>query len=147
MIGTWRWNVGFGAVGGMMSLLFSMSGNTFAVSCVRGIYAFAVFFLLAFLFRAILRIVAMPQPSVPALHLDEQDGGYEAGSKFEAVIPDESDQLHEMLKSSPDGRPAAPNAEAAQTNQFQPLKPPQLVSTQNKDPEELAKAVRHLTGG
>lgn len=145
MIGTWRWNVGFGAVGGMMSLLFSMSGNTFAVSCVRGLYAFAAFYVLAFLFRAVLRLVVMPQPSVPALHSEQQGNGNEAGSTFEAVTPDESEELHEMLKSDPNGRTAATTG--AQSIQFQPLKPPQLVSTQNKDPEELAKAVRHLTGG
>jgi hypothetical protein len=146
MIGTWRWNVGFAAVGGMMSLLFSMSGNTFAVSCVKGIYAFAAFFIMAFLFRAVLRMVVMPQPSVSAIRPDEQDSVNEAGSTFEAVIPDESDQLHEMLKSNPNGRTATASA-VQQSNQFQPLKPPKLVSTQNKDPEELAKAVRHLTGG
>ncbi|GMK40747.1 hypothetical protein PCCS19_38030 [Paenibacillus sp. CCS19] len=145
MIGTWRWNVGFGAVGGMMSLLFSMSGNTFAVSCLRGMYAFAAFYLLAFLFRAVLRM-AMPQPTVPSLRHDEHGSSQEAGSQFEAVTPDESDELHELLKSDSNVRPAAAGA-GTQSHQFQPLKPPQLVSTQNKDPEELAKAVRHLTGG
>jgi hypothetical protein len=143
MIGTWRWNVGFGAVGGMMSLLFSLSGNTFAVSCLRGVYAFAAFFLLAYLFRAVLRM-AMPEPAVPSLRQDEQGERREAGTQFEAVTPEESEELHELLKSDSNSRPAAAGM---QSHQFQPLKPPQLVSTQNKDPEELAKAVRHLTGG
>ncbi|MBD3918262.1 hypothetical protein H8B09_05810 [Paenibacillus sp. PR3] len=146
MIGTWRWNVGFGAVGGMMSLLFSLSGNTFAVSILRGIYAFAAFFLLAYLFRAVLKM-AMPQPTLPSLRQDEQGGRQDAGTQFEAVTPDESEELHELLKSDSNSRPAATAAAGAQSHQFQPLKPPQLVSTQNKDPEELAKAVRHLTGG
>lgn len=143
MIGTWRWNVGFGAFGGMMSLLFSMNGNTFAVSCLRGVYAFAAFYLLAFLFRAVLRM-AMPQPTVPSLRHDEHEDSQEAGKQFEAVTPDESEELHELLKSDSNVWTAAAGA---QSHQFQPLKPPQLVSTQNKDPEELAKAVRHLTGG
>ncbi|MNP80381.1 hypothetical protein D3C76_1784720 [compost metagenome] len=49
--------------------------------------------------------------------------------------PDEEEELKDLLKPKP--------AAADQgSGDFKPLQPPKLVSM--KDPEELAKAVRHL---
>ncbi|WP_127531910.1 hypothetical protein [Paenibacillus kobensis] len=145
MIGTWRWNFGFGAAGGLLTLLFSMNGNTFAVSCMRAGYAFAAFFLAAFLFRAILKLALTPQPSIPVSRTAAPAGQSGQGQNFEAVTPDETEALHDLLKSDPKGS-AVPQADK-ESNGFQPLNPPKLVSTQNKEPEELAKAIRHMTGG
>lgn len=52
------------------------------------------------------------------------------------TTPDENENLNELLKPKPDQTDEGNNG-------FAPLNPPKLVS--NKDPEELAKAVRHLT--
>jgi len=145
MIGTWRWNIGFGAAGGLLTLLFSMGGNTFAASCMRAVYAFGAFFLAAYLFRAILKLALTPQPSIPASRSAGQDSQSGQGNQFEAVTPDETEALHDMLKPDSNGRTAAKSDTG--TNGFQPLNPPKLVSTHNKEPEELAKAIRHMTGG
>lgn len=144
MIGTWRWNIGFGVVGGFLSLLFSLNGNTLAVSCIRGLYAFAAFFLLGYLFRAVLKM-ALAEPGRHAHGLDVRTSDSDSGRSFEAVTPDETEELHGLLRGAPGSHTTA--SIEGEPSAFQPLKPPKLVSTQNKEPEELAKAIRHLTGG
>ncbi|GFN31870.1 hypothetical protein [Paenibacillus xylaniclasticus] len=145
MIGTWRWNIGFGAAGSVLTLLFSLNGNTLAVSCMRAVYAFGAFFLAAYLFRAILKLALTPQPSIPVSRSVTQDNQSGQASAFEAVTPDETEALHDLLKPN-STKSAAAQADTG-SNGFQPLNPPKLVSTQNKEPEELAKAIRHMTGG
>ncbi|EFM13082.1 conserved hypothetical protein [Paenibacillus curdlanolyticus YK9] len=146
MVGTWRWNVGFGVAGGLLTLLFSMNSNTFGVSVIRSGYALAAFFVLAYLFRAVLSFALAPTPG--PLGADDRSEEQTAGSRFEAVTPDETDELHDMLKTTgTNNMNNEQNVASSSGSGFQPLKPPKLVSTQNKEPEELAKAIRHLTGG
>ncbi|MBW7454728.1 hypothetical protein ACFOLF_04565 [Paenibacillus sepulcri] len=143
MIGTWRWNVGLGLFGGVLTLLFSLGSNGLEVSVLRSVYAFIAFFALAFLFRillaASLRGNTREAGEEPGKSMDENKG-----STLDVSTPDETDQLHDMLKMQLDGNV---KTDAVEQAPFQPLTPPKLVSTQNKEPEELAKAIRHLTGG
>lgn len=143
MIGTWRWNVGLGLFGGVLTLLFSLGSNGLEVTVLRSVYAFIAFFALAFLFRillaASLRGNIREAGEEPGKSMDENKG-----STLYVSTPDETDQLHDMLKMQLDGNVKTDTVEQAP---FQPLTPPKLVSTQNKEPEELAKAIRHLTGG
>ncbi|WP_338555973.1 hypothetical protein [Paenibacillus sp. KS-LC4] len=148
MIGNWRWNVGLGLTGVILTILFSLGKNAVTVILLRSVYAFIAFVVIAFILRAVLTFILKP----PAL-LDngaiEEDG---VGSQFDLTTPDESEDLNQLLKDGLDTRPAQGEADGKQQmsqeqEPFRPLAPPQLVSAQNKEPEELAKVVRHLTGG
>ncbi|QYR19749.1 hypothetical protein KZ483_17910 [Paenibacillus sp. sptzw28] len=141
MIGTWRWNITLGLCGVLLTLLFSLGSNGFQITSLRCIYAFIAFFALAYLFRALLAIISQPSAIAPVESL-LTDGT--RGSTVDLSTPDESQQLNEMLKKQMDGNGIPEHGELTT---FQPLSPPKLVSTQNKEPEELAKAIRHLTGG
>ncbi|MWC26543.1 hypothetical protein [Paenibacillus sp. MMS18-CY102] len=147
MVGTWRWNIGFGVAGGLLTLLFSLNSNTFGVSVIRSGYALAAFFVLAYLFRAVLSFALAPAPG-PLGADDNRSEEETAGGRFEAITPDDADELHDMLKTTGTNNMNNEQSEMPSPGSgFQPLKPPKLVSTQNKEPEELAKAIRHLTGG
>jgi len=143
MIGTWRWNAALGVCGAILTLLFSLESNGLAITGIRCLYAFIAFFVVAYLFRASLAIVLHPRPL--AAETDRTDQPEDRTGNFVNLsTPDESRVLHDLLKGQLD--------EGAGTGEsdrpaFTPLTPPKLVSTQNKDPEQLAKAIRHLTGG
>ncbi|MBW7473274.1 hypothetical protein K0T92_00790 [Paenibacillus oenotherae] len=142
MIGTWRWNVAFGICGSVLTLLFSLGSNGLAVTSMRCLYAFIAFFVLMYLFRAVIALIL--QPGAVPLAEESQSQDEARGIQVDMSTPDESDELNDLLKQQMDGNVQL--EPGAQSN-FQPLTPPKLVSTPNKEPEELAKAVRHLTGG
>jgi hypothetical protein len=143
MIGTWRWNVTLSLCGVVLTLLFSIGSNGLEVTALRCLYAFIAFFALAYLFRALLAVIL--QPSSPILaEIAAAEASESKGNSVDFSTPDETNELNELLKSQLDGSSIAVNAEPLL---FQPLSPPKLISTQNKEPEELAKAIRHLTGG
>lgn len=147
MLGTWRWNVGFGLIGTVLTVAFSLGANPLPVVLLRSAYAFIAFFVLAYAVRTVLAIILKP----PALIGESSDGlesaESETGAQLDIQTPDETADLNELLKRqmqevvSTDG---AHKQEAASA--FKPLNPPQLLSTKNSQPEELAKAIRHLTG-
>jgi len=140
MLGTWRWNVGFGIFGLLLTVLFSLGRNPWSVTLFRGMYAFIAFFILAYLVRTILAFVLKP----PALVGEGAKQDESRGGQLDLLTPDESEDLNDLLKSQLKAGSAA--ASDKQGDGFQPLKPPQFVSAQNSEPEELAKAIRHLTG-
>ncbi len=143
MIGTWRWNVTLSLCGVVLTLLFSIGSNGLEVTAFRCVYAFIAFFALAYLFRALLAVIL--QPSSPMLaEIAAAEASESKGNSVDFSTPDETNELNELLKSQLDGSSIAVKAEPSL---FQPLSPPKLISTQNKEPEELAKAIRHLTGG
>lgn len=142
MLGTWRWNVTLGICGVGLTLLFSLGSNGLEVTAIRCLYAFIVFFLLAYLFRAVIALIL--QPELPLLPAYTQTNFEDAkGNSVDISTPDESDELNDLLKMQMDG---GTKLDKIEPSAFQPLTPPKLVSTQNKEPEELAKALRHLTG-
>ncbi|WP_424765769.1 hypothetical protein [Paenibacillus sp. sgz302251] len=144
MLGTWRWNVVFGIIGTVLTVAFSIGNNPVTVMLLRGMYAFIAFFVLAYAARAVLTYILQP-PSL-AEEATEQDEG--KGTQLDMQTPDESDDLNQLLKSQlQDGSLAQPvHNESKEPGDFRPLDPPQLLSTKNKQPEELVKAIRHLTG-
>ncbi|WP_379227560.1 hypothetical protein [Paenibacillus sp. GCM10023250] len=131
-----------GLGGSLLTLLFSIGGNGPAITGLRCLYAFIVFFALAFLFRAALAVILKPRPAAmqQAAAAEEQP----KGQAIDYSTPDQSEELRELLGYRTDGD-ATP--ESSRQADFKPLSPPKLVSTHNKEPEELAKAIRHLTGG
>lgn len=144
MIGSWRWNALLGIGGSLLTLLFSLDGNGPAITGLRCLYAFIVFFAVTFVFRAAVAFILRPSPAA-ALHRAAADDEQAAtGHAIDYSTPDEGDELNELLRRQMDGS-ASPEPE--RQPEFKPLSPPKLVSTQNREPEELAKAIRHLTGG
>ncbi|MWV43525.1 hypothetical protein GRF59_07745 [Paenibacillus sp. HJL G12] len=134
MKGNLRFNLVFGVIGFILTLLFSLTNNLFMTSVIRGLVSFVIWFVLAFLLRwAWTAVSAPPAEEAPVSGKDED---MPTGNQLDLTTPDESDELNELLKQKPD----LSNERGAG---FTPLQPPKLVST--KDPEELAKAVRHLT--
>lgn len=91
-------------------------------------------FLLAFVLRWTLGVVARPDLGNAQSRASSQVDG--VGGNLDLTTPDENEDLNELLKPKPEQTDEGNNG-------FAPLNPPKLVS--NKDPEELAKAVRHLT--
>lgn len=145
MAGNIKLNLWFGIIGFVITFLVSSGNNLWTTSLFRGILGFVVWFLLAFVLRFILGILANPAGAVPKmptgneestqqeLSQDDQD----RGSHFDVVTPDQDNELHDLLTPKP--------ADSGPKDEFAPLNPPKLVSTKQQDPEELAKAVRHLT--
>ncbi|MCU6707127.1 hypothetical protein M6D81_00280 [Paenibacillus sp. J5C_2022] len=145
MLGSWRWNIGFGLLGALLIIVFSMNSNPMSVVLLRSLYAFVSFFVLAFAARAALAAILKP----PAIADDAEDRQDDGGSQLDLVTPDESGDLNDMLKAQLQGdadKPGKANAQDAQATDFKPLNPPQFVSADDKQPEHLAKALRHLTG-
>lgn len=148
MLGTWRWNVAFGIMGLALTALFSIGNNPLSVVMLRGLYAFVSFFILAYAARAILAFILRP-PSIP-LQSAGQDGELDKGGQLDFTTPDEGSDLNDLLKAQMQGgnKGESLNEDGQKTAEaeFQPLSPPQFVSSTTKQPEELAKAIRHLTG-
>jgi len=128
----------FGFIGFLITYAVSAGNNLFATSFIRGLIAFAVWFLLAFAANWVITFLKEqdPRPDVRDLTdaLKEQD----KGASLDLTTPDQSEELNDLLKQTP--------KDQSQTQEFTPLNPPKLVKTlDDKDPEELAKVVRHLT--
>lgn len=131
MIGNIVINLLFGVVGFVFTFFITYNNNVLSTSLIRSLLGFAIWFLLAFLLRWVLGIIVNQSPSPDALGA----GGDELGVKLDISTPDEDQELINLLKP----KPAEGNGGS---EGFKPLAPPKLVSM--KDPEELAKAVRHL---
>lgn len=135
MKGNLRFNLVFGVIGLVLTLLFSlMNNNLFMTSLIRAVVSFAAWFALAFVLRWAWTIASAPQAESEFNDWKAEDA--QTGTRLDLTTPDESDELNELLKPKTD-----PPQEGDAG--FTPLNPPKLVS--KKDPEELAKAVRHLT--
>ena len=142
MVGNWRWNVGLGIIGAVLTLLFSIGKNPLSVMLMRSMYAFIAFVAIAFVMRIALAFILTP----PVMHQEKIAQENDKGTQLDLQTPDESEDLNQLLRSQLDSNHQQ-EAEQSELKQFKPLTPPKLVSTQNKEPEELAKAIRHMTGG
>ncbi len=145
MLGTWRWNVVIGIVGFVLTIAFSFANNPLTVVLLRSVYAFFSCFLLAYVFRFIWKQILQPPALVSELEPSDSEAG--KGTQLDMKTPDESEDLNELLKAQlQDGAVNADERNSKEEAGFRPLNPPQLLSTKNTEPEELAKAIRHLTG-
>ncbi len=150
MIGNIKINVWSGVLGFLITFLFSLGNNLWTTSLVRGCLGFILWFALAFLLRFILGVLATPGSSAgkpPASGVtqavNEAEGQpvtdeTERGNLLDITTPDQDHELNDLLTPKP--------SHSGGDNGFAPLNPPKLVSTnKEQDPEELAKALRHLT--
>jgi hypothetical protein len=139
MLGSVRWNLTMGAIGLLLAFIFSLGNNDFVVSILRGVYAFAAFFLLGYMLRGALHIiVGSTTIAEQAERLPEEDPN--VGSNVDLTTPVEGEDLNQLLKSQLEGLPGSSQGGEI----FKPFEPTRLVSTQNKEPEELVQAIRHL---
>ncbi|EXX91268.1 hypothetical protein BG53_11785 [Paenibacillus darwinianus] len=138
MLGSVRWNLASGISGMLLTFLASFGNNGFAVSCLRGLYAFIAFFMLGYLIRVVLRGIVGTAPSEdwPDIQADPSVGG-----QVDFSTPDEGEDLNGLLRAQLDGSDNA----SGEAVGFAPFQPKKLASTQNLDPEELANALRHLS--
>jgi hypothetical protein len=144
MIGNIRWNFGLGIVGFVTTFALSVTMNLFSTTILRSIYGFIAFFLLTFIVRWLLAVVAGMDSSLGkgAGVAAKSDGDDEAkGHHVDMMTPNEDESLQEMLRQNID-----PGNQTAGDASFTPLNPPKLVSSiREEDPEDLANAVRRLT--
>ncbi|WP_059053505.1 hypothetical protein [Paenibacillus senegalimassiliensis] len=137
MTGKLRYYFLLGFIGFLISFAASAGNNLFMTSFIRGLISFAVWFLLAFAGGWMLSFLK-EMPSGNSLEGEDEFASEEGkGGNLDLTTPDESEELNDLLKPEPASAEDAP---------FAPLNPPKLVKTpDDKDPEELAKIVRHLT--
>lgn len=146
--GSIRWNLVFGLIGFVVSTLISLSSNVWGTSLLRGLFAFLIWFLLAYVLRFVVQVLQSPEgKQIDSNHVEEDDSN--VGSSVNMSTPDDTASLYNMLHSKPnEGNPSdnQRNEVAKEEGQgdFTPLTPPKLVSKPMND-EQMAQAVRHLT--
>lgn len=127
-------NAIIGLIGFLFTFLTNYGHNLLRTSLFRGIFGFILWFVLAFLLRWVLGYIMNLSSGTSASQLSGED--HEAlGGNLDVRTPDEDEELINLLKPKP-------AEEQGRGEGFTPLNPPKLVTL--KDPEELAKAVRHL---
>jgi hypothetical protein len=134
MIGNILINLLSGLVGFIFTFLVTYGNNLLQTSLLRGLLAFIIWFLLAFLLRWVLGVIMKPSDSLENTDL-AGDNEEPLGARLDISTPDEDEELKNLLTP----KQAEGNGD---NGGFTPLQPPKLVTM--KDPEELAKAVRHL---
>nr|WP_086074500.1 hypothetical protein [Paenibacillus camerounensis] len=122
-----------GLIGFLFTFLSNYGHNLLGTSLIRGIYGFILWFVLAFFLRWVLGFII--KQSVSAGDNEFTDTDEALGGNLDLSTPDEDEELINLLKQKPE-------VDNGGSEGFTPLQPPKLVSM--KDPEELAKAVRHL---
>jgi hypothetical protein len=126
MIGSIRWNIALGFFGFLLTFIFSTSNNVFSTSFIHSLYSGIILFLVAFIFRWFFGTVFNENPT--ETHI---------GNKLDLITPDESDEIHQLMRNDIDAN--------SEQSEFTPLNPPKLVSKSSLDPEELVKAIRHMS--
>lgn len=147
MVGNIKLNLWLGFIGFLITFFASIENNLWTTSLFRGVLGFALWFLLAFVLRFVLGILANPASAAsnkpPTSNSSEGEPPNSSvddpsrGSQFDVVTPDQDQELSNLLTPRP--------TDTVDKDSFAPLNPPKLVSTKQQDPEEMAKAVRHLT--
>lgn len=123
MVGTIRQNIVLAGIAFLVTLVMALTGNLFLVSLKRALFAFILFFILAYPIRWLLAmVIGTPPESV------------QAGSQIDLVTPPD-----------PTGREA--NGEAdEQDGGFAPLVPPRITRAEEaQDPAKIANILRRLT--
>ncbi|MDB5052064.1 MAG: hypothetical protein JWM44_114 [Bacilli bacterium] len=127
MIGTIRWNIVIGGFSFIFTFMLSFANNVFSTALVRSFLSGLILFFIIFLFRWIMGTIIFPSSII------END----MGKKIDFVTPDESIEIHQLMRTD--------SETAADEPSFAPLNPPKLVSKHNMDPEEMVKALRHMS--
>ncbi len=101
MKGNLRFNLVFGVIGLVLTLLFSlMNNNLFMTSLIRAVVSFAAWFALAFVLRWAWTIASAPQAESEFNDWKAEDA--QTGTRLDLTTPDESDELNELLKPKTD---------------------------------------------
>lgn len=137
MIGSWKWNLMISLAGTFLTFVLNIQANPLMTTLTRCVYSFLILFLIAFILRWFLGTVAGLKTigETPMKPANQQH----KGAQVDYLTPDSSDDLSDLLKQQ------LRNADSQGVEAFEPLKPPKLVKTQDMDPEELAKALRHMS--
>jgi len=123
MMGTIRLNVVLAGIAFFVTLLTALTGNVFLVSLKRALFAFILFFILAYPIRWMLAMVIGTPPE-----------RMQAGSQIDLVTPPD-----------PTGR-KVDGGEDEQGGDFTPLIPPRIERTEEtQDPANIANILRRLT--
>ncbi|OMF92963.1 hypothetical protein [Paenibacillus sp. FSL R7-0337] len=126
-------NIVAGLIGFLLTFLANSGQNLLGTSLIRGMYGFIIWFVLAFFLRWVLGFIIGKESSDPEASLFDNEESL--GVKLDISTPEEDQELKDLLTPKREAVSEEPGG-------FTPLQPPKLVSM--KDPEELAKAVRHL---
>ncbi|WP_274361458.1 hypothetical protein [Paenibacillus thermotolerans] len=125
MIGSILWNAAAAVAGAALIFLLSYGHNPPATSGMRALYSFVIVFAVTFAVRWLLALAltggAGPNATSPSP--PETDGAAEddKGQSIDFTTPDDD-------------------------KDFSPLNPPKLKTVRGlEDPEELAKAIRHMS--
>lgn len=130
MIGSWRWNAIAGASAFALIFLLSYGNNPLPTTTYRAGVSLAVVFAVTYAVRWLLgqavKGTAAEDPQEDGATDEEAEAG--KGQSVDLMTPDDADFAG---KSS---------------QQFTPLVPPRLSTKgQQLDPEQLARAVRHMS--
>ncbi|MCT1398630.1 hypothetical protein AK95_31335 [Paenibacillus sp. LC231] len=131
-MGKLRFYLMTGIAGFVFTFIFSIRNNLWMTSMYRALLACVIWFLLAFLLNWMFAAITGPRAVVQG-DVDTQRE-QDRGTVLDLSTPDEDRELMDLIHSE---------SSSKENGDFVPLNPPKLVST--KEPEELAKAVRHLT--
>lgn len=143
MFGNIRINFFAGIIGLIITFFVSFSSNLLSTSLFRAGAAFMIWFLLAFLLRLVLgSILASPPDKGGEGNLEE--GPETKGAQLDVIAPNDDEALKDILNYAQAEPQEEEKKQSAVESGFEPLNPPKLVRT--KDAEELAQAVRHLSG-
>lgn len=132
-----RYHFYFALAGLLLTFLISVGDNPLNTTILRSLYCFAAFLVLSFaarwLFGKLLTVSPEPHevPGTTAASSQPQD---DKGQHVDLVTPEDGEQNGSLQNSGDDIPPA----------DFKPLQLPKLATTDNLDPDELAKALRHL---
>ncbi|GAB6931476.1 hypothetical protein JCM10914A_54590 [Paenibacillus sp. JCM 10914] len=121
-----------GFAGFIFTFILTIRNNPWMTSMNRALIALVIWCALAVLLRWLLGAIAKPAVVKEIDAASESQLREDRGTRLDLTTPDEDRELMDLM-----------HADAKEGGGFVPLNPPKLVST--KDPEELAKAVRHLT--
>ncbi|MEF3352440.1 hypothetical protein PV403_04575 [Paenibacillus sp. GYB006] len=145
MFGNVRINFLAGIIGLIITFFVSFSSNLLSTSLFRAGAAFIIWFLLAFLLRYVLGSVLASPPDKGGTESLEV-GQETKGAQLDVIAPNDDEVLKDILnyaQAEPNEDQNKPSQSAVESG-FEPLNPPKIVRT--KDAEELAQAVRHLSG-
>lgn len=135
MIGNWKWNFVVALVSALMTFLLSWQKNPLLTTMTRVLFTFVILFVAVYALRLLWGFALQPSEQSEQSEPSEVSS---AGQKVDMATPDDNGELLKEMLSDP-------AADGPGAHEFVPLKPEKLVSTDNLDPEMLAKSVRHMS--
>jgi hypothetical protein len=140
MTGNIRWNLFGGAVAFVLTFLVSITRNVLLTTLLRSFYSFVIVFAFLFLFRFILHLIINgPSAAAELAAGAEEPDVSDTGRNVDLATPND-DSLHDLLRANLNAGGSSDDGAV-----FTQLKPPKLISQSERDPEQLAKALRRMS--